>query len=620
MDFHQDQWTDVSLNNLVEEIKSLIADEVDVSRIFVEAEYILKEPGPWTIDRFVDMWVPLHQYNALQHILIESAGHVEHIRRAGQNASQPELAYGNTEGLKRLAANWLLRWFSSPAIGVSLINSGTKNYNTNKSFDVLDAHHGEIMLKLDYIKGPDGSVRQAEHEIRSVLDRVRGVLESIERMWHPNIRLSRKKKTAPPGTVTYLTIDIHPQTRLRYEWPDAQFAITDNDLMTINGDVYGKIINLYPHPKLAGHLLPNDNPTDLQIPTQAIRIEKDVLTQCKRTGQHYPIMRAGEIYRHHEPLDTIIKIKYQTNWWRRLWDRLLGTRHKLRIASKANLHKRIRDTQLLLTKTQQREEEIRLLLAKILNPPNDTVFRQFALAIDDPDHPDAFKALGMKTAVMFADLEGFTLQSRGVDSEKLFDVINTYHDIAREICFAHGALIYKTIGDGFMAVFPLGWADDHRDITIRDLIIYALRAAQDILGELNKNPIILPGADKPVHVRMGINAGTSTVGTMGYAPDAIGEVVNFAARAESSARRDTVVLTDKALDLLMTPEEKQTSQKLCETISQDVRWGDNYVFENRGIIAVKKDRVHVWELLMHLSEGMRNKESIAAYLKSRDDA
>ncbi len=618
MDLTQHQWTDVSLNNLVEEIKSLMADDVDVSRVFIEAEDILGEPGPWTVDRFVDRWVTLDQYNALQHILVQSAGHVEHLYRAGQNASQADLAYGNTEGLKRLATNWLLRWFSSPAIGIALINSGTKNYNSNKTFDVLAAKPGEVLLKLSYVRGPDGTKRKAEHETRSVLDRIRGVLESIERMWRSNVYLH--KKNAPhPGDVTYLTVDIRPHIRLQQEWPEADYAVTNTGLVTIDGKVYGKLIDLYPHPQLAGHLLPHKNPTDLQVPTTAILIEKDVITQCGRTGARYPIMRAGEIYRHDEPIDTIIKIEYNTNWWRRTWDAILGTRSRLRITSRANLHKRIRETQARLTKTEQREEEIRKLLEKILNPPNETVFRQFALAIDQPGHPDAFKALGMKTAVMFADLEGFTLQSKGVDSEKLFKVINTYHDMAREICFRHDALIYKTIGDGFMAVFPLGWAHDTRDIDTRGLIKKALDASQDILSEINKNPIILPGADKPVHIRIGINAGTSTVGTMGYAPDAIGEVVNFAARAESAAGRDAVVLTNKALNILLDEDEQKLSHKLSVDMDLDIRWGANYIFENKGVRQVKKDEVHIWNVITHLSDSMANEESIKEYLRARDE-
>jgi len=618
-----EQWLDVSLNNLVEEIKSLRADGVDVSALFSAAADILGEEGPWTIDRFVDKWVTLEQYNKLQHILKKHAGHAEHLRRAGQNASKRELAYGETEGLKRLAANWLLRWFSSPAVGISLINTGTKNYNTNKTFDIISAQHGEVYLKLNYLTGSNGEQRTAEDEINSVLDRVRGVLESIERMWQIDNILARSIKRAlrmppskPHGDVTYLTVDIRPEIRLKHEWPEARMTIDNYGKLLIQGERYGRLVDLYPHPDFGGHLFRYTPKKLTQKATQAILIERDVLTPCTRTGEQFPIMRKGEVYRYQEHIDTIIKINYHTNTWRRMWDYVLGARNKLRYESQANLHKQIRETNVLLEGARQREEATKELLAKILNPPTEKLFREFALAIDEPSHPQAFKATEFEAAVLFADLEGFTMQSRGVDSVALFDVLNTYHDIARSVCFRHDALIYKTIGDGFMAVFPRDWEGDNRNLTTGDLIERAIKASQEMMTKVAHKPVILPGADNPVRIRLGINAGAVTIGTMGTAPDAIGDVVNFAARAESASSRDKVSLTQEAIDILLHADEKKASAAMSKKTGRDVVYNKHYLFENKGIVQIKKDKVHVWELLANTTPFMQTDDIVEQFLLS----
>jgi class 3 adenylate cyclase/tetratricopeptide (TPR) repeat protein len=138
--------------------------------------------------------------------------------------------------------------------------------------------------------------------------------------------------------------------------------------------------------------------------------------------------------------------------------------------------------------------------------------------------------------VLFCDLAGSTTLSGQLDPESLRSVTMQYFDLVRARLERHGGLVEKFIGDAVMAVFGLPVL--HEDDPLR-----AARAALDILGalaELNLGLDRLYGV--ALQVRIGINTGD--VVAPGDPTQALvaGEVVNVAARLQTSAAPGQIFL------------------------------------------------------------------------------
>ena len=196
------EWRDVVLNNLVEEYNALLELGIDVSRVWAECERLLGD-GPWDLEKLAKMRVPSRVYNRLQEVLKECAGHVHWLQVAAEQAYRKDMAWGGTEGLKRVAASAVLGRITRVGVGFGLANDGTATYNENKRWQVLHADRRHTIIRTIYIPGPHGEMRCAEDEPRSVLDRVGHVLRTLPIMW------GHKRHG-----VRILSCNIHPQTRL----------------------------------------------------------------------------------------------------------------------------------------------------------------------------------------------------------------------------------------------------------------------------------------------------------------------------------------------------------------------------------------------------------------------
>ncbi|HEX2267398.1 MAG TPA: adenylate/guanylate cyclase domain-containing protein, partial [Actinomycetota bacterium] len=139
--------------------------------------------------------------------------------------------------------------------------------------------------------------------------------------------------------------------------------------------------------------------------------------------------------------------------------------------------------------------------------------------------------------VLFCDLVGFTAISDNADPEDVRDTLRPYHERLREEIERFGGTVEKFIGDAVMAVWGAPIA--HEDDTER-----AVRAGLDILqaiNDLNENQPNLQLA-----VRIGINTGEAMVSLQDPVVEqeamVAGDVVNTAARIETSAPPDSVVV------------------------------------------------------------------------------
>ncbi len=166
-----------------------------------------------------------------------------------------------------------------------------------------------------------------------------------------------------------------------------------------------------------------------------------------------------------------------------------------------------------------------------------------------PEAPLTVPKPGQDTAerrqvtVMFSDLVGSTALAARMDPEDLREVISAYQKCVAETVQRFGGFVAKYMGDGVLVYF--GYPQAHEDDAER-----AIRAGLELVnavGGLN--------ASVPLQIRVGIATGLVVVGDLIGSGEAqergiVGETPNLAARLQSIAEPDTVVIADGTRKLL----------------------------------------------------------------------
>jgi class 3 adenylate cyclase/tetratricopeptide (TPR) repeat protein len=150
--------------------------------------------------------------------------------------------------------------------------------------------------------------------------------------------------------------------------------------------------------------------------------------------------------------------------------------------------------------------------------------------------------------VMFCDLVGSTNLSQRLDAEDLRYVVRAYQESASEVIERYEGNIAQYLGDGLLVYF--GYPQAHEDDAER-----AVRAGREILtalGTLNERLEHEHGVR--LAARVGIHTGPVVVGEMGGGAKretlALGDTTNIAARLESVAEPDSVVISGATLRLV----------------------------------------------------------------------
>jgi adenylate cyclase len=152
------------------------------------------------------------------------------------------------------------------------------------------------------------------------------------------------------------------------------------------------------------------------------------------------------------------------------------------------------------------------------------------------------------TAVLFADLRGFTSISEGKLPYDVVFLLNRYFRATGQAIEAAGGRLDKFIGDGVMAIFGL---DVEAEVACRQALDAARRMGI-ALDELNE--ALSGDLDLPLRIGIGIHSGPTIVGEMGYERatqlTAIGDTVNTASRLESMTKEFKVelVISQELLD------------------------------------------------------------------------
>lgn len=144
--------------------------------------------------------------------------------------------------------------------------------------------------------------------------------------------------------------------------------------------------------------------------------------------------------------------------------------------------------------------------------------------------------------VLFCDLVDSTALSRRLDAEDYRDLVLAYQNAAAQVIERYEGHIAQYLGDGLLVYFghPAAQENDAER---------AVRAGYDILRaltRLNHQP--------PLQARIGIHTGSVVVGQMGGGGRtetlAMGDTTNIAARLQSIAEPNTVVISPATLKLV----------------------------------------------------------------------
>ena len=191
-----------------------------------------------------------------------------------------------------------------------------------------------------------------------------------------------------------------------------------------------------------------------------------------------------------------------------------------------------------------------------------------------------------RVTALFADIVGSTGLAEAMDPEDWREVVGGAHQRVSAAVYGYEGTIAQLLGDGVLAFFgaPLTHEDDPER---------AVRAALAILESIRAYGADLVAAGRVPHfdMRVGLNTGLVVVGNIGSDLHmeylAVGDTVNLAARVQSAADPDTVLITEN-------------TQRLTSSL---------FECEDRGRIAVKgkSAEVHVFRVLAERKGAARSR-------------
>jgi len=169
-------------------------------------------------------------------------------------------------------------------------------------------------------------------------------------------------------------------------------------------------------------------------------------------------------------------------------------------------------------------------------------------------------------AILFCDLRGFTSISEGRLPYDVVFLLNRYFRATGHAVQAAGGRLDKFIGDCVMAIFGL---DREPEVACRQALDAARRMAL-ALDDLNE--ALSGDLDQPLRIGIGLHAGSTIIGEMGYeratSLTAIGDTVNIASRLESLTKEYAVELV--------------VSQELVDRAGMDLSAAPRHEVEIRG--------------------------------------
>jgi signal transduction histidine kinase/response regulator RpfG family c-di-GMP phosphodiesterase len=172
--------------------------------------------------------------------------------------------------------------------------------------------------------------------------------------------------------------------------------------------------------------------------------------------------------------------------------------------------------------------------------------------------------------VLFTDIVGFTSLANTLRSRRVAELLNQYLGAMTEAIFANGGTVDKFMGDGIMALFGAP-----EDCSPNEQVRRAVQTAKHMqrsLAQLNEQ--WATQGIPTVRFRCGIHQGTAVVGMFGSAErsdyTAIGPTVNIAARIQSAAEPDCILVSATVADYLNDEELRKREPLKLKGVDETV--------------------------------------------------
>lgn len=216
---------------------------------------------------------------------------------------------------------------------------------------------------------------------------------------------------------------------------------------------------------------------------------------------------------------------------------------KLKKEREELLEQKVQDRQLIEEKSQQLES-LAMRLAKYLSPQ---IYQAIFSETENTDRTYKRKNL----TIFFSDIVQFTDLTDSLEPERLALVINSYLSEMSNIAINCGGTIDKFIGDAILIFFgdPESEGDVGDAINCLEMAIQMQKRIAELQKFWKKN-----GVSAGIKVRMGIATGFCTVGNFGSDKrldyTVLGTPVNLAARLQTSASADTILIDENTHNLV----------------------------------------------------------------------
>src|SRR6266550_4492428 len=175
--------------------------------------------------------------------------------------------------------------------------------------------------------------------------------------------------------------------------------------------------------------------------------------------------------------------------------------------------------------------------------PTGTTSAVLDVTVTSPPLLQPREAEFRQITVMFCDLVGSTQLSEKLDPEDLQKLLDAYRGKCSTAIRRYGGEVARYFGDGVMAFF--GWPRAHEDNALR-----AVHAALEIVSGVTK-------ISGPVNLacRVGVCSGPVVVGEIANSTasglmDAVGQTPNIAARLQTLAASNTVLISESTIRLV----------------------------------------------------------------------
>ncbi|NNE53749.1 MAG: adenylate/guanylate cyclase domain-containing protein [Sulfitobacter sp.] len=259
----------------------------------------------------------------------------------------------------------------------------------------------------------------------------------------------------------------------------------------------------------------------------------------------------------------------------------------LRRERESLLEQKIRDRELIEEKSRQLEN-LANRLAKYLSPQ---IYNSIFSETEDTSHTHRRKNL----TIFFSDIVQFTDLSDTLEPERLAAVINSYLSEMTNVALDCGGTIDKFIGDAILIFFgdPDSEGEAEDALKCVEMAVRMRERVQELQSVWRKK-----GVPQGIKVRMGIATGYCTVGNFGSDQrldyTVLGSPVNLAARLQTQADPDTIIMDENTLSLIEgSVKTRPKGEFVPRGFSRAVRYYELEEFSARARRALRHQMMHV---------------------------